>query len=577
MNKPLNNDKRTFDRNTRILLTGVFGPYARDDEYGSRWDNPMELYQNQVTRVQGAFSLRMFHRTFGLLMIEANIDAPCTILEFATLDRFVDELKNNRYDVVGINAINTNIGKVKKMCEEIRTNLPEAVIVVGGHIANREDLDSEIDTDYICQGDGIQWFRKFLGQDESAPVKHPSVTSCFGTRILGISQKRRTAATVIPSVGCPLGCNFCSTSALFGGKGKSVVFFKSGDDLFDVICQLEADLGVDSFFIMDENFLLHKDRALRLLELMEKHDKSWDLNVFSSARVLESYTIEQLIGLGISWVWLGIEGRKSNYSKLEGVETRDLVKKFQSHGIRVLGSTIIGLDNHTPENIGDVIDYAVSHDTDFHQFMLYWPLPGTPLYRELKKKDRLYPEAECPPGDSHGQRRFNFRHPHIPQGLENSLLIKAFEDDFKTNGPSLARIIRTTLLGWQRHKNHPNPRVVNRFKSNMRGLDGDYAGVLWAMIRFFKKEPLMLPRLKELLAALYAEFGFSTRLKAPLIGMYILNRVRREEERLARGWTYEPTEIYEKNRRAMELEENRGGRKADRIPEVRLPIAVSRG
>ena len=27
----------------RVLLTSVFGPYAQDDEYGSRIINPMEL------------------------------------------------------------------------------------------------------------------------------------------------------------------------------------------------------------------------------------------------------------------------------------------------------------------------------------------------------------------------------------------------------------------------------------------------------------------------------------------------------------------------------------------------------
>jgi hypothetical protein len=60
----------------RILLTSVFVPYAQDDDYGSRKINPMELYQNQVTRVQGGFSLRMFHRSFGLMMIQANLEAP---------------------------------------------------------------------------------------------------------------------------------------------------------------------------------------------------------------------------------------------------------------------------------------------------------------------------------------------------------------------------------------------------------------------------------------------------------------------------------------------------------------------
>ena len=79
----------------RILLTSVFGPYAIDDEYGSRRINPMELYHNQVTREQGPFSLRMFHRSFGLMMIQSNIDAPCTLLDFPSLDRFISEIRDH--------------------------------------------------------------------------------------------------------------------------------------------------------------------------------------------------------------------------------------------------------------------------------------------------------------------------------------------------------------------------------------------------------------------------------------------------------------------------------------------------
>ena len=73
----------------QILLTSVFGPFAQDDEYGSRKLNHMELYHNQVTRVKGGFSLRMFHRSFGLMLLQANIDAPCTLLDFPTLERFI--------------------------------------------------------------------------------------------------------------------------------------------------------------------------------------------------------------------------------------------------------------------------------------------------------------------------------------------------------------------------------------------------------------------------------------------------------------------------------------------------------
>ena len=33
----------------------------------------MELYHNQVTRVKDRFPLRRFHRSWGILMIQANI------------------------------------------------------------------------------------------------------------------------------------------------------------------------------------------------------------------------------------------------------------------------------------------------------------------------------------------------------------------------------------------------------------------------------------------------------------------------------------------------------------------------
>ena len=79
----------------RVLLSSVFGPYAQDDEYGSRAMNPMELYHNQVTRREGPFSLRMFHRSWGIMMIQANVAAPTTLLDFPTLDRFVEEIRNN--------------------------------------------------------------------------------------------------------------------------------------------------------------------------------------------------------------------------------------------------------------------------------------------------------------------------------------------------------------------------------------------------------------------------------------------------------------------------------------------------
>ncbi len=157
----------------RVLLTSVFGPYAQDDEYGSRSMNPMELYHNQVTRVQGAFSLRMFHRSWGLMMIQTNIAAPSTLLDFPTLERFTEEIREHDYDIIGISSIVMNVGKVKKMCDLIRHYRPGCRIVIGGHISNLPGLESMIDADFIVRGEGVNWMRRYLGEDDPAAHRAP--------------------------------------------------------------------------------------------------------------------------------------------------------------------------------------------------------------------------------------------------------------------------------------------------------------------------------------------------------------------------------------------------------------------
>ena len=562
-------------KRARVLLTSVFGPYSRDDKYGSRKINPMELYQNQVTRVQGGFSIRMFHRSFGLMMIQNNLEAPCTLLDFPTLEGFTAQITENRYDVIGISAIVPNIGKVREMCRLIRQHQSGAVIVIGGHIANKEGLSERIDADHIVRGEGIRWFQRYLGQDDQGPIRHPLAISGFGARTMGIDLGSRpgdTAAILIPSVGCPMGCNFCSTSALFGGKGNFINFYETGDELFAVMCEIEKKLKVRSFFTLDENFLLHKKRALRLLELMEAHAKSWAIYVFSSARVLQSYTIDQLVRLGIGWVWMGLEGEESAYDKLRGVDTRALVKLLQDHGIRVLGSSIIGLENHRPDNMDAMIDYAVSHDTVFHQFMLYTPIPGTPLYEEHRRDGSLLPEAEFPAADAHGQYRFNYRHPHIREGREEQYLLDAFRRDFAINGPSLLRMIRVLLNGWRMYRDDPRPHVRKRVAWESLPLKSMYAGAVWAMRKWYQNDARLREKADRLLQDIYDAFGWKTRIAARPLGWFAWFMMKREEARLAAGWNYEPRSFLEKNEAAKILEMRRS---AELKPEKRTLPAVS--
>ena len=326
----------------KVLLTSVFGPYAQDDEFGSRAINPMELYHNQVTRAQGSFSLRMFHRSWGITMIQHNISAPCTVLDFPTLEHFEREVTTEQYDIVGISSIIPNIGKVREMCRIVRQLSPNSKIIVGGHVAAIPGVEKLLDADHIVKGEGISWMRQYLGEDAGAPIQHPAdhvglSTARHGLARAGIEPKT-TAATIIPSVGCPMGCNFCTTSAFFGGKGKSVNFYETGDELFDVMQQSADALHTQSFFIMDENFLLNRPRAMQLLARMKQENKPWALYVFSSANAIRKYTMEELVrtrhlldmdGPGIGNVGL----RQTQRHRHPGLDPRAAPARHQDSGI----------------------------------------------------------------------------------------------------------------------------------------------------------------------------------------------------------------------------------------------------
>src|SRR5258706_15895659 len=100
------------------------------------------------------------------------------------------------------------------------------------------------------------------------------------------------------------------------------------------MCEMESALKVRSFFIMDENFLLHRRRAMELLERVKEHGKAWAMYVFASANAIRKYSMKELVELGVSWIWMGLESPRAGYSKLQGLcgdGTLALTRELHQH------------------------------------------------------------------------------------------------------------------------------------------------------------------------------------------------------------------------------------------------------
>ncbi|MBW1962235.1 MAG: radical SAM protein [Deltaproteobacteria bacterium] len=447
----------------KLLLTSVFGPYGVDDAYGEK-ENKMELFHNQVTREQGIFSYRFNHASQGLYFLAENIDMPTAVLDFPTFKRFKKELKKG-YDYVGISFIIPNFKKAKKMAKTIRELSPKSKIILGGHGVNIPGIETMIDHDFICRGEGVYFLRDLFGEKADKPIKHPLQYSSFNRRVMGAPWPS-DSGILITGLGCSNKCRFCAPSHFFG---TYIPYLKTGQDIFDVCCRYEEEMNITDFGVLDENFLKMKDRAMELLELMEKNDRHFTFAIFSSAETLKAIgDLDILVRMGVSFIWIGVESKKEIFAKNKGTDFQVLFEELKKRGISVLASSILFLEEHDKRTIWEDVDFVTSLNPDYLQFSPLGPIPGTKLYTDYEKQGKVF--KQVPYESQHGQGKIWFHHEHFSREESEDFLRLAFEIDYNRNGASLLRAIKTVLRGYMYCTQHTDPRVRRRQKIYLKKL-----------------------------------------------------------------------------------------------------------
>ncbi len=442
----------------RLLLSSVFRPFAVDDVYG-RKENRMELFHNQVTREQGVFSYRFNHHSFGLYMMAENVNVPATVLDFPSLEEFKQELRKG-YDCVGISFIVPNVKKARKMAEAVREESPRSKIILGGHGVSVEGIERLISHDYVCRGDGVAFLRRLFSETVDRPVRHPLLHSSFNRKLMGVPLPQ-SSGVLMPGVGCANKCRFCCTSQFFGEYRP---YLQTGREIFDVCCAYEKQLGVTDFGVLDENFLKGRERALELLECIERENKLYTFGIFSSAETLRTLgDLDALVRLGVQFVWIGVESKREAYAKNRGTDFHQTVRELRNRGISVMASAILFLEHHDKQSIWEDVDYAISLQPDYLQFMQLGPMPGTALHDAYLRSGKIL--EEVPYEEQHGQDQIWFRHPEFTREESRAFLKAAFVRDYRRNGASLLRSIDTMLRGYRYAVTHADPRVRRRARS----------------------------------------------------------------------------------------------------------------
>jgi radical SAM superfamily enzyme YgiQ (UPF0313 family) len=215
---------------------------------------------------------------------------------------------------------------------------------------------------------------------DSAPIPDFSLVHNWG---------RRAYIPIATSRGCPFGCRFCSVIQMFGRAYR----FKSIDRVMEEI-RGAATRKAHVFFV-DDNFAANRERTKTLLRriIAEGITMEWSAQVRTDI-AQDDELLSLMAQAGCFMVFVGFEsinpGTLSLYNKHQNVDDiTQCIRKLRKAAIHIHGMFVFGGDTDDIETIRSTKKFARRLQIDSIQFMMLTPLPGTPVFSELREQGRL--------------------------------------------------------------------------------------------------------------------------------------------------------------------------------------------
>jgi hypothetical protein len=506
----------------RVLLTTVHRPLGVESETCTS-NIQAEMYHAQLTRAQGPFSIRSVCTGWGIEFIAANLDTPVTVMHYPTKRAFLKELSRG-YDYVGVSFVICTYPKTVEICRLVREAAPATQIVLGGYGTVLRECDAI--ADHVCREEGAGFMRRLLGEPVLESFRFPRIR-----RRLEVMSATARPETILPAgLGCSRGCDFCCTSHFF--HRRHVPLLRTGREIHEAIRSVDDGRGGhQNVGIIDEDFLADRARIEELIALNSREvERPVLFSCLTSVQSVAQYTDDELLAMGLSGVWLGVESGRARYPKLLAASVPDTFSRLQRLGIVTVASMIVGFDWHDEPAIEEDFQYLLSLEPCFSQFMVYSPCPQTPLYSRMKGEDRLLDV----PYKLHDGFHALFRHPILPTERLEAIVDDLFRREHQALGPSVCRVLETQLAGWTTLKDRPEPLLRSRAREH-RALALEIHPVLGAAIGR-APSPAVRARLRNLKERVEDSFEipYSVRLRgaaAPALALYTALRDRFQPNR----------------------------------------------
>ena len=308
------------------------------------------------------------------------------------------------FDLVAISTYSAQVDEAYELARRYRAAGIRTVIG-GPHVSARPDEAAQ-HCDAVVVGEGETFWPQVLEDAEAGRLQpfYQEPRDAFemadapvpAFELLDISKYNRL--TVQTSRGCPHHCEFCASSVVLTGRYKQKPIAK----VLHEIDRIQAIWERPFIEFADDNTFVDHGYWRELLPALRGKHLRWfaetDLSVADDGRLLEL-----MRDTGCAQVLVGLESPAE--TGLPGLELRndwklrrfprykEAIQAIQSHGITVNGCFVLGLDGHTPDIFGQVMDFVRETGLYEVQITIQTPFPGTPLYERLEREGRLLEPA----------------------------------------------------------------------------------------------------------------------------------------------------------------------------------------
>lgn len=346
-------------------------------------------------------------------------------------DMLARAILNHQPRVVGVSMWTAAYQSALNVCRAVKRISPTTVTVVGG-IHPTVDPHSVIETpevDFIVCGEGerasVELWRiiKDGGDIKARSVRVQGVWSaeagvirdggktplCKSLDDLPLPRYDLVDGTkpvfstggiatcgIMTSRGCPHGCTFCGSQALW----TTAVRNRSIESCIRELEYYRESLDLGYFRINDDYFGLQKARVLKFCDvLLRRFGPSWGFTVNTCLSTLDEEMVVALERAGCEQLNFGIESVvpriRQTFVRKEvdlnkAVRMIDFVRNRST--IRAAVYFMTGFPHETEEELLQTVSFMREAEPEFSSWSIVSPYPGTPLYRYAREQGLL---PEC--------------------------------------------------------------------------------------------------------------------------------------------------------------------------------------